>query len=199
VVSSGLKILPNSPLLLFALGAVDGISGNERKAVEYLQRSLSIRPQQPEAWELLGDLDLRLGRPGQAGEAYRKAIGLGSPPETTVKYADLLLRLREYSEAERLLRQLLKRDSRLGIAYASLGKLLDAKKEYKQADEALRHAIQLDPDNPQAHLFLAEALQHLGEPEQAEQERALAAKKKEEPRESTRLLRRVLVPAGSED
>ena len=109
------------------------------------------------------------------------------------------MRLREYSEAERLLRQLLKRDSRLGIAYASLGKLLDAKKEYKQADEALRHAIQLDPDNPQAHLFLAEALQHLGEPEQAEQERALAAKKKEEPRESTRLLRRVLVPAGSED
>jgi tetratricopeptide (TPR) repeat protein len=199
VLSSGLKTVPNSPLLLFALGAVDEISGNERKAIENLQKSLSIKPQQPEAWELLGDLDLRLGRLGQAGEAYRKAIALGSPPETTVKYADLLLRLREYSEAEKLLRQLLKRDSRLGIAYVSLGKLFDSRKQYKQADAALRHAIELDPDNPQAHLFLAEALQHLGEPEQAEQERALAAKKKEEPRESTRLLRRVLVPAGSED
>ncbi len=198
VLASGLKTVPNSPLLLFALGAVDEISGNERKALENLQKSLRIKPQQQEAWELLGDLDVRLGRLDQAGEAYRKAIVLGAPPETTVKYADLLSKLRQYSEAEKLLRQLLEADGGMGIVYVSLGKLLDAKKEYKQADAALRHAIELDPDNPQAHLFLAEALQHLGEPGEAEQERALAAKKKDEPRESTRLLRRVLVPAGSE-
>jgi tetratricopeptide (TPR) repeat protein len=197
VLSTGLRAIPNSPLLLFTLGVVDEISGREREAVENLEKSLKIKPEQPEAWTLLGDLHVRIGRLSQADEAYRKAIALGAPPETTVKYADLLFKLHQYSEAERLLRTLLAKDKRMSIAYVSLGKLLDTKREYKEADAALRRAIELDPDNTQAHLFLSEALQHLGRPEEAERERARATKEKAELRESTRLLRRVLVPVAS--
>ncbi len=199
VLSTGLKALPDSPLLLFALGVVNELSGREHEAVEDLQKSLAAKPRQPEAWTLLGDLYVRLGWLDQAREAYREAMRLEHLPETRVKYADLLFRLQQYSQAEKLLRKLVQENSRISQAYVSLGKVLNAENEYKQAETSLRRGIELDPDNPQAHLFLAEALQHLGQPENAKRERALASKKKERGRGSTRLLRRVLVPTGNEN
>lgn len=195
VLSRGLKTIPDSALLLFAMGLVEQVDGQYREALEYTQKSLERDRARPEAWAAAGELYQSLGQYDQALEAYRTAIGLGAVPEEKVKYAGLLIRLQRYDEAETTLHELIKNGSNVEKAYEGLGHLYYAQKLYTQAERVLRHAVQLDPGDGDAHTLLAQALHHLGQEEESRREAALATQKRAGLRTGP-LLRGVLTPVA---
>jgi tetratricopeptide (TPR) repeat protein len=198
VLSTGLKQIPNSPLLLFGLGTVREVLGDHQRAIDYLRKSVEVKHDQPAVWALLGELYSKLGQYDQAVEAYQTATAQQSSPETAVKYADLLIRLQHFAEAEKLLQEVMRHDQTMGKAYVILGKLYNAQKQYALAERTLRRAIELDPNDVDAHWFLAAALQHLGRREEAQREGAIVAQKKEALRERDRRLQEVLTPLSTD-
>jgi len=196
VLTEGLRLIPNSPLLLFAEGVVDEVAGRYHQAIEYLQKSVEAKHDQPAVWSVLGDLYVRLGQYPQGAEAYNLAIHQGAASETVVKYADLLILLRRFAEAEKLLLQVGKDHPGQLQVYLSLGKLYNAQKLYAQAERVLRQAVELDADDADAHALLTSALQHLGRLDEARRESELAVQKSAlaHQRERSALLRAALIP-----
>ena len=111
---------------------------------------------------------------------------------------NLLIRLQHFAEAEKLLQEVMRHNQIMEKAYVVLGKLYNAQKQYTQSERVLRRAIELDPDNSDAHWFLAAALQHLGRREEAQRQGAIVAQKKEALRERDHRLREVLTPLSTD-
>jgi tetratricopeptide (TPR) repeat protein len=196
VLTEGLRLIPNSPLLLFAQGVVEEVAGRYHQAIEYLQKSVEAKHDQPAVWSVLGDLYVRLGQYPQGAEAYNLAIHQGASSETAVKYADLLTHLQRFAEAQKLLQQVAKDHPGQVQVYLTLGKLYNAQKLYTQAERVLRQAVELDANDADAHAVLSSALQHLGRLEEARREGELAVQKRAlaHQRERSALLRAALVP-----
>ena len=199
VLSAGLEAVPDSPSLLFASGVVNEIAGRYQQAIDCVQRSLEAEPHQPGAWSALGDLYGKVGQYDKASEAYQTALSQEATPETTVNYADLLIRVGRFAEAERLLQETLEGDRKMEKAYVTLGKLYNRQKRYVEARNALERAIRLDPEDADAHFFLVASLVQVGNTEEARREADLASRKKQvaRSRERASLLREVLVPASA--
>ena len=199
VLSAGLEAVPDSPSLLFASGVVNEIAGRYQQAIDCVQRSLKAEPHQPRAWSALGGLYGKVGQYDKASEAYQTAVSQQATPETTVNYADLLIRVGRFAEAERLLQETLERDRKMEKAYVTMGKLYNREKRYAEARNALERAIRLDPEDADAHFFLVASLVQVGNTEEARREADLASRKKQvaRSRERASLLREVLVPASA--
>ncbi|KAG7121479.1 TPR repeat-containing protein C19B12.01 like [Verticillium longisporum] len=79
--------VPNAPRLFCILGDLEQDPSHYLRAWEIsnhrfarAQKSLGDNRLSPELWSRLGDIDLRLGRPGDAAEAYRRAIAAAGDP-----------------------------------------------------------------------------------------------------------------------
>jgi Flp pilus assembly protein TadD len=194
VLTTGLKQIPNSPLLQYGQAVLAEIADKDEEAIRCAEQSLNGDNKQPEVWGLLGMLYDRRQRIDDALKAYRQALALGAGPYTGPKYAELLIRLQRYGEAQRALVSLYQRfpdDERVNRA---LGKLYRARAEFSRAEVYLRRAVQIDPSDPQAHYVLAQVLQHLGQSDKANKELS-AFKKAKEKSERIRLLE--LVDSGA--
>jgi tetratricopeptide (TPR) repeat protein len=138
VLTEGLRLIPNSPRLLFAKGLVDEEMSRYHEAIEYLRKSVEANHDQPTVWSVLGDLYVRLRQYQQGAEAYNLAIHLGPPSDTMLKYTDLLTHLQQFEEAGKLLQQVAKGHPCQALAYLSLRKLYSAQKSYPRAERVLR-------------------------------------------------------------
>jgi tetratricopeptide (TPR) repeat protein len=196
VLATGLKLIPNSSLLLYTQGIVNEVDGRYQNAVDDMRKSLEAENDQPEVWASLGELYTKIGNYDEAAKAYQHAMEQGAAPEAAVTYADLLIRLQRFAEAEKLVRRAMESRRTMPQAYLSLGKLYSAQQRYADAEKALKRAIELDPDDATAHALLAVALQQLGRAQEAQSESNLATQKRElaRQRERAAVLRGVLVP-----
>lgn len=194
VLATGLRHIPNSPLLQYGQAVLAEIAGKDEEAIRYAEQSLSGDNNQPEVWGLLGTLYDRRRRTEDAVDAYRRAVALGAGPYTGAKYAELLIRLERYRDAETELLTLDRRfpnDERVNRA---LGRLYRARGQFNRAEVYLRRAVRIDPSDPQTHYVLAQVLQHLGQPQDANKQLAVFKKEKEKS-ERIRLLE--LIDSGS--
>ncbi|MGI8962261.1 MAG: tetratricopeptide repeat protein [Bryobacteraceae bacterium] len=170
VLTTGLKQIPNSPLLQYGQAVLNEIAAKDEEAIRWAEQSLNGDNKQPEVWGLLGTLFDRRRRTDDGLRAYREALRLGAGAYTGAKYAELLVRLQIYGEAESELLRLDRRfphDERVNRAF---GKLYRARGNFSRAEVYLRRAVRLDPSDPQAHYVLAQVLQHLGNGDEASKE-----------------------------
>lgn len=199
VISSGLEQLPASALLWYGKGVTYLDWGKDEEVIHCLDESLRLDPNQSEAWSLMGEMQARIGEYDKALNAYGKALRSDSEPETAVKYAELLIRLERYDEAEMALQAQLRSSPGMAHVYRGLGRLYKARHEYSVAWEQLRKAVELDPDDPDSHFQLGETLRWMGRVDEARVQYALANEKKKAAAAAARLLRRVIVPTGTAD
>jgi tetratricopeptide (TPR) repeat protein len=169
------------------------IADKDDEAIRWAEHSLSGDNKQSEVWGLLGTLYDRGRRTDDALKAYRQALTLGAGAYIGAKYAELLIRLERYGEAETELLSLDRRFPRDERVNRALGKLYRARNDFSRAEVYLRRAVQLDSSDPQAHYVLAQVLQHLGQRDEANKELAVFKEKKEKS-ETVRLLE--LVDSG---
>jgi len=192
--ASGLKEVPNSPLLWYGIGVVNQVSGRYEPAIAALRKSLDAQHDQPYVWSMLGELYRSLGQYQKAEECYQMAVSLGASPEILAGYAELLVKLRQLNEAERVLEHASAKDRDDASVDRAWGKLYNAQGQYVRAQSYLQRATSLEPGDADAHFALATCLQHLGKTAEARQEYAVADQRRNALSESTRLLRRTLVP-----
>lgn len=97
----GVKLFPNDPRLLSALALLLHRAGLEKEAQPLFEKILVLNPRSPEAHLGLAEIDARLGFLKRSQTHY--AIALKAIPENADIWrhdAELLLRLRDYSQSE---------------------------------------------------------------------------------------------------
>jgi tetratricopeptide (TPR) repeat protein len=141
---------PNSPLYLYWLARIDYDRRLYAEAVAKLKRVVILDPEWARAYDSLGlALDM-LDQPGEAREAFLKAVELnrklaspsGWPPHNL---GALLLRLQQLKEAESALRESLRYDPSFAMAHYHLGRALEGEGRDSEAMDEYRAATSHDP------------------------------------------------------
>jgi tetratricopeptide (TPR) repeat protein len=140
----------DAPLYIYWLARIDYDQRRYDDAIEKLNRVIRLEPSSARAYDNLGlALDMS-GRPEEARDVFLKAVELNrklpdpSPwPPHNLGY--LLVRLLEFKDAEKALRESLKYDPRFATAHYHLGRALEGDGRDSEAIDEYRVAISLDP------------------------------------------------------
>jgi tetratricopeptide (TPR) repeat protein len=131
----------NAAAQAFKLAQDKVAAGDFEKAAQLLQQVVFLVPDKAEYALLLGDVNLHLNRPGAAADAFRSAVQ--SSPDSVIarsKYADCLVQLSRFSEAEKQLQiaqNLQPQDPSVVVALASV---FLRQKDYEKALALLESA-----------------------------------------------------------
>ena len=149
------------------------------EAVTALKVSVKRVPNSSTAHYELGLALVKLGRWDAAQPEIQAAVDL-MPTSAVMHYyaATIHARLKQIPEATKEFEKTLEIDPNHFQANLSYGRLLFLEGYPEAALIKLNHAATVDPDSSQAHTFLADAYQQLGQGQNAERERAAAAKLK---------------------
>jgi len=134
----------------------------ERALEEYLAAQ-RFNADRPEAQTALGNLDAIRGRYAEAAAAYRRALELDPTfAQAALNLADLQRSLARDDEAERILRELLKRTPQSAPAHHALGLALVRQRRTLEALEELALATKIAPDDPRFAYVYGVALHDTG-------------------------------------
>jgi Flp pilus assembly protein TadD, contains TPR repeats len=194
-IDTGLQAVPNSTLLLNGLASVLDVRAKRPEAIQALERSVEIDPQQEEAWGQLGALYSQTGQAGKALAAYSRALRLGASAESYSNFIDYLIRLGRFDEAEKVAAEGLAKHPASGELHYEFGKLQRRRGNLVAAERALRQAVSLNLVDASVHYLLAGVLQRLGKADEAAAEFKLTKEMKSEERQR-KVLRTRLIPAA---
>lgn len=151
-------------------------TGDLPRAQESYQRALALRPDYAEVHSNLAFLFNDLGDIDAAVASAERAIDIN--PQLADAYLNLaqieLSRMR-YADARRWINSLLAFSPQHVGALNALTQLLIVDAHYQEAVAAARQALTIAPDNAMTHKMLGQALQWLGQYEEAEQAYSRAA------------------------
>jgi tetratricopeptide (TPR) repeat protein len=163
----------DTPLYIYWLARIDYGQRRYEDAIEKLNRVIRLDPLSARAYDNLGlALDMS-GRPEEARDVFLKAVELNrklpdpSPwPPHNMGY--LLVRLLEFKDAEKALRESLKYDPRFATAHYHLGRALEGDGRDSEAIDEYRVAISLDPTAVEALYSLGLLYRRHDRPAEAE-------------------------------
>ncbi len=136
-----------------------GGAANYHKAVEELEQALAADPSYSQAALYLGRSYNALFDEKQAETYLRKAVEIDPDYlEAHASYAGVLLDAGNLDEALRQLNVVRLRDPNNAMMWYLLSQVYCRKASYPEAIEAAQKAIQLTPNNAEAHFWLAESL-----------------------------------------
>lgn len=164
-----LRERPDDPDALHFLGLVHFHREDNDKAIELIERSLVRAPDNPHAWNNLGNILLLWDRPGEAQAAYRRVTELA--PAMAEPWYNLALSLRDegkFHEAVHHFREAIRRQPAFPRGYESLGMLHYRLGQIAYAAEVYRMWAAREPDNPVAR-HMAAATSGLNVPERADE------------------------------
>ncbi|HKW99492.1 MAG TPA: tetratricopeptide repeat protein [Bryobacteraceae bacterium] len=141
---------PSAPLYIYWLGRIDYYQRLYDAAVEKFNRVIALDPTSARAYDNLGLSFDMLGRSGEAREALEKAVELNRKlaepsawPPHNLGYLEV--RLEQFKDAEKALRESLKYDPHLAIAHYHLGRALEGDGRDAEAIEEYRAAVASKP------------------------------------------------------
>lgn len=165
--SSALAIDPNSPAANVAEGVLWEYADNLDGAVQQFQKALAANPNYGPAYREWAETDLRaaqndpslyLAKVADAADKYKKFISLTDySPETQMRYADFLIRAKDYTTLQKVAQDLSKSASTNLRVYRYLGYAAFENKDYQTALTALtKWTSQADPKRliPSDYLYL---------------------------------------------
>lgn len=174
------KLDPSGYEAPYVLGLLYDQAARYEEAAQQLETSLKLRSQNGNGWSMLGSIYFKLDKLPEAAAALRNAIQqLPAQSDPHLLLANVLIKQGHTDEAaaERriaadLMRAHMNRQ-RAEVATNS-GKSLLAAGKVEDAVVEFHNAIGFDPKYADAHRVLAQALDKLGKPQEAEAERVLA-------------------------
>ena len=163
-----LEIAPDSTDTLNTLAQVEVVSGDIPTAIALLQHSLELDPRQVETLTTLGSLFLLIDEPTPALECL-EAARLQEPdaPPVLTRLAQCRAALNQLEEAETLVRQAAAVAPADAGVRLTEGMVLLNRGRFAEALTALQAAAELDPQNPEPLVNLAQLLRRRNEPEAA--------------------------------
>lgn len=143
--------------LLFSGGAT-------AEAVDHGERSIALRPEDPDAYFNLGKNLFKAGGVDQSLCYLEQAhtLGAGNPAHVAT-WAAVNSELCRYEDAAAGWRELIQLDPLGANGWIGLGRVHLATSDFRQAAECARRAIELDGRSADAHMLLAMGLSGIGE------------------------------------
>lgn len=141
---------------------------NYEKALSLCREALVFLPNHYKTHFRLVSLLFILNRTDEAIQATHEAIDMYPDNEDMAfNWFVILFNAKQYAEAEKVYRHYLTLNTHAANADFYLGSLALAQGRYEEAILSLQRAIKDDPDNPDAHLYLAQALEKVGQTQEA--------------------------------
>jgi tetratricopeptide (TPR) repeat protein len=139
--------------------------------VEHFQKAVALDPKYSAAYLYLGRVQNALFDDQNAVVSLKQATEIDPDyEEARASYAGALLDAGDLDEAVRQLNVVTRREPGRGMAWYLLSQAYARKADYTDGKAAALTAIQLTPQNAEAHYWLAECLRHLNQPGEAERE-----------------------------
>jgi tetratricopeptide (TPR) repeat protein len=152
-----------------ALGSFAVDRADYEEAEHLLRQSLRVEKTRA-AYCLLGVSLSRLGRKEEAEASYRDALAVDPDFEEAYYNLGVLFRDSDPAEAEELFSKALALDPNYAEAHREFGWLLRKQRRIEESESHLRRAIQLQPDDAWAHIYLGNLLWRKGDEGQASTE-----------------------------
>ncbi|MDD3147727.1 MAG: tetratricopeptide repeat protein [Candidatus Riflebacteria bacterium] len=144
------------------------MTGKYGQAIEEARKAIEIDPDFSQAYNKVGDYNLKLGKIDEATEAYRKAIAIDPASQNSHFDLGCSLALKgDYDEAMAELKSALALDPSKTEIYGHIGRIFLAMGQVDDAVANLRTALADHPEEVMTVFTLACALQIKGEHEQA--------------------------------
>jgi tetratricopeptide (TPR) repeat protein len=166
---------PKDAEIPYSLGRIYYQQSRHAEAAEMFRRATTLDPGDYKAWDNLGLTSEALGDVAQAQQHYLKAISLvykGHPEYDVVyaNFADLLIKLGDFQRAFDLAAEAAQRNPREPRNLFLAGKALVQAGRIDLSVRWFEQAITLDPDYPEPHYLLSQALRKLGRLADADRE-----------------------------
>lgn len=164
---NGVIATPGSPDLLYTLGLVRYQMNRFEEAIQALEQSIALRPDNADAQMWLGNSYLLLAKVNttteggdaaqldKAIEHFRRATEL--QPDIAGYYSALaegLFQRRELPEAREAMESAISLDPKITIQWMSLGRICDQLNDLDAAENAYTQALTIDPSLGKAHYGL---------------------------------------------
>lgn len=163
------EILPDDPDALHLCGALRDMQGRPAEALPLIERSITLKPDDPGRWNELGNVLSKLDRRNDAIVAYQKSIDLAGETQIAAAAYNNLGRMRmsdDIAAAERAFRRATELAPEFAYAFYNLSQVLIELDRVVEGVDACGRAIVLMPQNaPREHV--GRALIHLGHRQEA--------------------------------
>jgi tetratricopeptide (TPR) repeat protein len=167
--------MPNSASSILDDARSISQAGHQEDAERILQQYLMKNPASAEAHALLGLVNFREGKPDKSLDEYSTTAKYGSVTADDLRIVALdYVKLNELSDAERWLKESIKRDSKDWRTWRYLGGVEYSEERVADAADAFQHCLGLDPENVLAEDGLARSHEAMGETERAASEYRMA-------------------------
>ncbi len=164
-----LKADPAHSIALNMLAVVTHQKGFSDRAIELIDRALTVNPDDVEAHINLGLIYKSQGRLAKAASSFRHALAVNPDhPGGHFNLGRTLQELAKPEEAEGFYRQALALKPDYPEAHGSLGNIRLELGRPEQALESYRRVLELSADNADAYINMGNALKILGKSDQAE-------------------------------
>lgn len=183
VFTVGTEKYPKSARLHVGLGIAQYSRGQYDAAVREFCDAADLAPSDPRPYQFLGEM---YGVAPERGPEITERLAKFVEKRPRNALANLYYALSlwkgqpagalaptDLAKVEALLRRAVALDPKLTKGFLELGTLLADEQRHKEAIPELRRAIELDPNQPQAHYRLAQAYQRTGQKTLAAQELAI--------------------------
>jgi tetratricopeptide (TPR) repeat protein len=164
------SVPPDSSMAYLMFGKILLRQRMEPRAVPEIEKALELDARLPMAHFLLGEIDLYNKDPETAVKEFQKELAIN--PTVWLVYwrlGDAYVRLENYDEAEKVLKQAIWLNEWSSGAYILLGQIALKRNESGIAVGFLERALKLDPNNYWVHYFLGRAYQNVGRTAEASQ------------------------------
>jgi tetratricopeptide (TPR) repeat protein len=170
LLEQGIRQFPASVDLYLMMGIAEAERHGAAAAKPYITRGIKIGPEVPLGYNLLGNLDLRVGDYENALRNYRKAEELA--PENGLYYYDVALvleRMDRVAEAIPFAEQSIRLNPDRDAGHYLLGKLYFKSGRQAEAIRELEVCIRLNPQADAPYYLLARTYKQLGRQDRAEE------------------------------
>jgi tetratricopeptide (TPR) repeat protein len=164
------SVPPDSSMAYLMFGKILIRQRMEERAIPMIEKALQMDPRLPMAHFLLGEIDLFKKNPAAAVIEFQKELAIN--PTVWLVYwrlGDAYVRLENYDEAEKVLKEAIWLNEWSSGAYILLGQIALKKGDSGLAVGFLERALKLDPQNYWVHYFLAKAYHNIGRTAEAAQ------------------------------
>jgi len=152
----------------FALAVQNQQKNNLQIAEKLYKETLKTNPNHVDAYNNLGVILLRSGKPRKAKSCYEKAIEIN--PNYASAHNNLgnaLNLLGEYQKAKSCYKKAIEINPNYESAHNNLGNILNVLEEYQKAKSCYKKAIEINPNHVDSHNNFGTVLQKLGEYQKA--------------------------------
>ncbi len=164
-----LRIDPSDAESALWLARLYRLRNDHDKAGEVLRKLLENDPQSEAALEQLTQLLLDQGKPQDAIEALRSATQHAQSPSLFDLLGDAYSQVKDYAHAEEAYRRAVNLDPGEARHRRGLGQTLMAQERYSDALAEYQQLAELEPDDPDVYLRLAQILRELKQLDRAEE------------------------------